>query len=517
MQITDKIQALKPHQALLSTSKIGLEKEGLRVANKGGIAHTPHPKSFGSALTHPYITTDFSESLLELITPADSINANLKFLSDTQHFVYQHLEHNETLWTQSMPCVIRGETSIDLAQYGPSNLGTMKTVYRRGLGCRYGRTMQVIAGVHFNYSYDLKFWQAYQSILNDKQTLQDFINQHYMGLVRNLLRFGWLVVYLFGASPAVCASFLRHYHQHSLQPLTTGSLYEPFATSLRMGDIGYQNSQEDKIGVKANYNSLSHYTNSLQLAMQTPCEDYLKFNQKKNGQYQQLNANLLQIENEYYTSVRPKQTPVGLEKSIDALNKRGIGYIELRSLDINPLTPLGVDKPQLQFLESLFLFCLLNPSPAISSSEQVAIDTNTNLVAHQGRDPLLKLNHQDQQISLKSWGATLCQDIKQVSVLLSKSHSDCVDLMAKRLDNTHLTPSQIMIDKMQSKQISFFDLSKKLSLKYQTSYQDKVINQAHFDQLTQHTLTANIKQKVLEQDKQPFDEYLHHYLYGTVM
>ena len=193
----------------LAKSKIGLEKESLRVMSEGGIAQTPHPAALGSALTHPLITTDFSEALTELVTPpCDSVAEVIQSLDDIQNFIYRNLD-DEILWATSMPCVVAGETSIPLARYGTSNAAQMKTAYRRGLGLRYGRAMQVIAGVHFNYSFSDEFWRLYQQLLNNDGPLQDFISEQYMGLVRNLLRYGWLVPYLFGASPAVCKSFLN--------------------------------------------------------------------------------------------------------------------------------------------------------------------------------------------------------------------------------------------------------------------------------------------------------------------
>ena len=142
----------------LATSKIGLEKESLRVLPEGGIAQTPHPVAWGSPLTHPMITTDFSEALAELVTPpCESVTEVIQSLDDIQNFIYRSLD-NEILWATSMPCVVAGETSIPLAKYGSSNAAQMKTAYRRGLGLRYGRAMQVIAGVHFNYSFSDEFW-----------------------------------------------------------------------------------------------------------------------------------------------------------------------------------------------------------------------------------------------------------------------------------------------------------------------------------------------------------------------
>ena len=192
----------------LQGRKVGLEKESLRVAVGGSIAQTPHPEGLGSALTHPSITTDYSEALLELVTPPfEHFNQTLQFLDDTHRFVYSQLD-NEILWAASMPCVIDGDAGIPIAEYGSSNRAKMKTVYRRGLGHRYGRMMQAIAGVHYNYSYPDEFWKLYQSLLGDQRDRQTFISESYIGMVRNLQRFGWLVPYLFGTSPAICASFV---------------------------------------------------------------------------------------------------------------------------------------------------------------------------------------------------------------------------------------------------------------------------------------------------------------------
>ena len=306
----------------LSASKIGLEKESLRVSPEGGISQAPHPIAWGSALTHPQITTDFSEALTELVTPpCNSVVEVIQSLDDIQTFVYRNLD-DEILWATSMPCVVAGETSIPLARYGSSNAAQMKTVYRRGLGLRYGRAMQVIAGVHFNYSFSDAFWKRYQQLLDNSDDLQDFISDQYMGVVRNLLRYGWLVPYLFGASPAVCKSFLNG-QRTILQEFNSNTYYEPYATSLRLGDIGYQNNKEDLAGIKACYDSLDAYVESMQCAINTPFDGYQDIGVKVDGVYQQLNTNILQIENEYYSSVRPKQIVQGDEKPSTALKKKG--------------------------------------------------------------------------------------------------------------------------------------------------------------------------------------------------
>ena len=384
---------------LLSRGMVGLEKESLRVAREGGIARSPHPASLGSALTHPWITTDYSEALLELVTPpfAD-YQASLDFMRDLHVYVYRHLE-DEILWSTSMPCILAGEENIPIATYGSSNAGRMKYIYRVGLGNRYGRVMQVIAGVHYNYSFADEFWPMYGEMLGGGWDLRSFRDWHYMGLIRNLQRVGWLVPYLFGASPAVCKSFFNG-KPTRLDVFDDTTYYEPYATSLRLGDIGYQNKREEGVGVKACYDDLGAYVTSLEKAISTPGFLWEEIGVKKAGEYRQLNANILQIENEYYSSIRPKQIPRGMEKPSLALRRRGISYVELRSLDVNAYHPLGVNEGQIRFLESLLLYCLLADSPPISLPERREIDRNLLQVAHRGRDPLLKLLRNGREVPL---------------------------------------------------------------------------------------------------------------------
>ena len=242
--------ARAPLGGCLQDNLIGLEKESLRVSPSGRVATTPHPHGLGSALTHPYITTDFSEALLEAVTPAMTDKREvLDFLRDLHVVVHRHLD-DELLWATSMPCALEGAASIPLAEYGSSNAAQMKTAYRRGLGNRYGRVMQVIAGVHYNYSFSEAFWPLYQQLEGEGGDPGRFRSEAYMAAIRNLQRYGWLVPFLFGASPAVCKTFVQD-SSTDLEELDPYSYYYPFATSLRMGDIGYQNRQTAGTGMKA--------------------------------------------------------------------------------------------------------------------------------------------------------------------------------------------------------------------------------------------------------------------------
>jgi len=500
----------------LSTSKIGLEKESLRVSTEGGISQTPHPAAWGSPLTSPQITTDFSEALAELITPpCDSVSEVIQSLDDIQNFIYRHLD-NELLWATSMPCVVAGETSIPLAKYGSSNAAQMKTTYRRGLGLRYGRAMQVIAGVHFNYSFSEKFWLYYQKQLKNNDNYQDFVSEQYMGLVRNLLRYGWLVPYLFGASPAVCKSFLNG-KRTLLQEFNNNTFYEPYATSLRLGDIGYQNNKEDIAGIKACYDSVDAYVKSMQCAINTPNAIFEEIGVKVNGEYQQLNANILQIENEYYSTVRPKQIVQGDEKPSTALNERGIAYVELRSLDVNALDPHGINSEQLHFLEVFMLFCLLQPSPALSQSEISAIDENLLLVAHQGRKPDLDLLRGDEKIRLQDWASELCNEMKEVANLLDQAnycenYFSSVKSQIASVFDPELTPSARMIANMKEHDEGFYHYAQRMSKHHCQYYKNQSLSNSKIQFFEDMASDSLKNQKQLEtNDKISFDEYLENY------
>ena len=505
-------------KSIFSQNLIGLEKETLRVNEQGSLAQTAHPIKLGSALTHPHITTDYSEALLEIVTPPfNDIKGVLKFLGDTQCFIYNQLE-GELLWATSMPCVVAGETSIPLAKYGTSNSGLMKTVYRRGLGHRYGRVMQVIAGVHFNFSFSEKFWPVFFEMAGKdyKGSEQELISEAYFALLRNLQRFGWLVPYLFGASPAVCKSFLQG-KETNLEQFNDTTYYEQYATSLRMGDIGYQNNKESEVGVSADYNSLEKYINSLQHAIETPCPEYEKIGFEVDGQYQQLNSNILQIENEYYSTVRPKQIANKNEMPIEALRKRGVRYVELRSLDVNAFHPLGIDEEQLYFLETFMLFSLVHESPPINPDEKKEIDQNEMLAAHQGRDPDLRLTRNGENISIKEWGSEIIAAMQGFAALLdevheTKDYSSSLETQKQAIDDPECTPSAKMLNEMKEHGEGFYQHAMRMSQQHHETFIQQELSEDvsnFYSELTSTSLAQQVKME--QEDTLPFATFLDKY------
>ncbi len=501
---------------LLRGGLIGLEKEGLRVSSRGCISQQPHPVGLGSPLTNRYLTTDYSEALTEIITPPSSDRTEpLRFLFDAHHFVYRQLG-DEILWATSMPCVVEGEAGIPIAEYGNSNAGQMKTVYRRGLGHRYGRIMQVIAGVHFNYSLPTEFWAHYQLLEGDERPSQEFISEAYFGMLRNLQRVGWMIPYLFGASPAVCKSFLGG-RPTSLQAFDEHTYYEPYATSLRMGDIGYQNSKEEGTGIKASYDCLDAYVETLSRAIETLCPIYQAIGVKVDGQYEQLNANILQIENEYYSTVRPKQIPEMMEKPIHALKRRGVRYVELRSLDVNPFHPLGIAEEQVFFVEALMLLCLLQESPTITVAEQKAIDWNELATAHEGRDPQLKLKRNGGEMALRDWGLELCDALQPICELLDeelaeKPYQASLTLQRSCLMDAEKTPSARMLAEMRDRDESFFDFAQRKSKQHQRYFMQQGHGLEDQCLLEQEAADSWRRQREIEAaDRIGFDEFLSEY------
>jgi len=502
---------------LLNRCLVGLEKEALRVTPEGRVAPTPHPQGLGSALTHPHVTTDFSEALVELVTPAlASPQEVLEFLRHLHLFVYQHVGQ-ELLWSASMPCVLGGGADIPLARYGSSNAAEMKTVYRRGLGNRYGRVMQIIAGVHFNFSLPEAVWPLLQAGegASTNHCVKAYRDARYMGMVRNLQRLGWIVPYLFGASPAVCKSFVKD-PSTDLQSFDATTFYYPYATSLRMGDIGYQNRQEEGTGLKANYDSLDTYTRCLAWAIQTPCPHYESIGVKANGRWEQLSDHVLQIENEYYSTVRPKQPTDWMEYPTLALRRRGVRYVELRSVDVNLFEPLGVNLEQLRFLTSLMLYCLAIPSPVIRPQERRWIDANEVLAAHRGREKGLMLQRVGGAVSLRDWGAEVLDAMEPLAECLDGGgrgeYGAALRAQRAKMADPDATPSARILAAMRESGEGFAEFARRLTEHHRGEFQGHRLDPARQADFERLALESHARQAQIEaSDDCDFDTFLTRY------
>lgn len=481
--------------SLLEQCLHGIERECLRVDADGQLALTPHPATLGSALTHPQITTDYSESLLEFITPAERDPAQtLADLERTHRFASGKLaQDGQYLWSPSMPCALPEEEQIPIARYGDSHIGRLKYVYRQGLALRYGKTMQCIAGIHYNFSLPEALWPLLQQDEGDTSNPRDYQSVRYIAQIRNFRRYSWLLMYLFGASPALDAGFLRG-RPHQLQQLDEHSLYLPHATSLRMSDLGYQSTAQ--AGLTPCYNNLASYTDSLRQAVATPYPAYVAIGSKRDGEWLQLNTNVLQIENEYYSSIRPKRVTHSGERPIQALMARGVQYVEVRCLDINPFLPLGIDLVEARFLDAFLLYCALQDSPALAGGECQACTDNFLSVVKEGRRPGLQLQRDGQAVELQAWAHALLDDIQHLASLLDQSHggtdhSDALAAQRAKVDDPSLTPSAQVLAELASTGESFTQFAlrqSKVHAEYFRSQPLDAAEQAEEEALVQRSL-----------------------------
>lgn len=474
----------------LSGMQRGIEKEGLRMRPDGFLADTPHPKALGSKLTHPFITTDYSESLLELITdPKATPKETLSMLRQLHVLVYQALEGGELMWPLSMPCMLASDDKdIPLADYGSSNIGKLKTLYRSGLGVRYGRRMQTIAGLHYNLSFGDELFQAWQDASATESSasadLTAFKNDKYLALIRNFKRMTGLVLYLLGASPSVCPCFLTG-REHNLVLLNDKTYYQPQGTSLRMGKLGYTNSVQEHLDIR--YNNLPEYIKGLRSAIGTPHDTFAAMGvDDEKGDPIQINDHILQIENEYYSPIRPKQVSEREESPTEALERRGIAYVEFRAIDLDPYSDVGIRLSSACFLEVLALYCLLSPSPELFPEEEERLAAMVELVVNHGRDPHLQIPTTTGEQAFAEWMQQHLDHMLPLAALLDEHHGGndyrtALALMLGKVSNPNLTLSaQVEND------------SKRLGSTWQLGY---TLACQHRDLLLAQTLSPNARAK----------------------
>ena len=500
MSLLDRLRAVTDVQIM--GMRCGIEKESLRAQPSGALALTPHPAALGSALTHPSITTDFSESQVELVTAAHtSIKAAIDELTQIHQFTYRTMRDlgDEMLWVSSMPCGLPTDETIPIGRYGSSNVGRAKSVYRMGLSHRYGRRMQTISGIHYNWS------------------LPGVSSEQYFSLIRNFRRHAFLLLYLFGASPAVCSSFVAG-RDHELQKLTDTTMYMPHGTSLRMGRLGYQSDAQSSLAVS--YNSLEGYAASLQDALTRPYPAYKKVGvQNPGGDYNQLDTSLLQIENEFYGTIRPKRVIFQGERPLHALRERGVEYIEVRLMDLDPFIAVGITPQTMRFIDVFLLYCLLTESQPDSPEEIAALARNQHRTAARGREPGLLLERGGEEQTLTSWGAEVLMQCAPIAARLDVVHgtneySAAVAAAQAALGDPSTLPSTRVLATMQQEHNnSFVHFIRAQSEKARNALLDLPFSdaqQSNFEALSARSIEA---QKQLEAlDTMPFEIYRQQYV-----
>lgn len=504
-----RLASLGQNQPVLKGILRGIEKEGLRVDEHGALATTPHPSVLGSALTNSRVTTDYSEALLELITGThDSVGSLLAELEDTHRFVAQQMQH-ELIWNQSMPALLPSEAQIPIAWYGTSNTGMLKHVYRRGLAERYGKAMQCIAGVHYNFSLPDQLWDLMGT---EGATPEERRSKGYLALIRNFTRHSWLLMYLFGASPAVSKSFMQGI-DHPLQEFDTDTLYAPYATSLRMSDLGYHNKAQSDLQLC--YNDLETFLERLYGAVTTPWPDYARIGTHRDGEWIQLNTNILQIENEFYSNIRPKRTTSRCERPATALAERGVQYIEVRCLDIDPTSPIGISATTSRFMDAFLLFCAVEES-SLFPNNGYCRDSHDNfgLVAKEGRKPGLVLVKQNKPISLADWGEELLERLLPYAGLLDATHggtkyAESIAAQHGKIRDSQQTPSARLLQQLRDQGMSLHDYSLKQSQQHRDALRAQPLGAASLQEYKDVASASIAEQKRLEEtDTESFDSYV---------
>ena len=492
----------------------GIEREALRITPSGSLAQTDHPEAFGSPLTHPSITTDFSEAQLELITGVhQNVESCIQELAEIHTFIHHQLEE-ELLWPASMPCGISNETTIPIARFGRSNAARFKEIYREGLGHRYGRVMQTISGIHYNYSIPEAIWDVLAKV-DGTSSNQAARNDGYLRLIRNFRKNSWLLIYLFGASPAVCASFLRN-KEHNLQSLDASTCYLPFATSLRMGPLGYQ-SEEQRLH-RVVYDSLPEFIDSMIPALTQAHPRYARIGIRAGDEYNQLTDALLQVEAELYATIRAKRKSQPGERALVALRRRGIEYVEVRCLDADPFEPLGINANTARFMDVFLLHSLLSSNEGESEAQSAHnLDNQANTV-HSGRDPELKLIAPDGPRKLVKWARDILEECIEVAALIDEVNSEVdsrsiVEQQIEKVKDVTHTPAarlhRLMVDRKQP----FASLGLEMAFEHhETMMQSSLSNerQSHFEKLARQSVVD--REDVETSDTMSFEAYLADYL-----
>ena len=443
----------------------GIERESLRVDENGNISQKNHPQNLGSPLTNKDITTDFAEALLELVTPTfESPEELFAYLNLLHKFVYSEIGE-EILWNFSMPCAFKNEKEIRIAEYGNSNSGMLKHIYRKGLRLRYGSIMQCVSGIHYNFSLTKDSWK-----ILDKNSDQDYINERYLGAIRNIKRNFWFILEQFGASPLMHKSYLYE-REHSLKKYNSNDLFLPYATSLRMSDVGYQSNIQDSL--KISYNNLDEFINTLIKGIKTPIKKFKDIGMFDNaGIAQQISMGILQIENELYDIVRPKRSGPSGSRPSTLLKTEGIEYLELRGIDINPFIPEGIDINKIKLLDIYIIHSLVSESPYMSDEEIKEIKTNQKTMVSEGRLKNTMLSKNGDLVSLTELRKIFLSELEQTAKALDEYFDGYLDSFYSEMSKSEL-PSEKILSDMEAEGFEFQNYgliqSKKIADEFKSS------------------------------------------------
>ena len=440
----------------------GIERESLRVDHKGRISQKDHPENLGSSLTSKDITTDFAEALIEFVTPTfESAEALHEHLNLLHRFLYTEMD-KEILWNFSMPCSFQNEREIRIAEYGESNSGMLKHIYRKGLRLRYGSIMQCVSGIHYNFSISHGSWKSLNKNLN-----QDFVNERYLGAIRNIKRNFWFLLERLGASPIANESYL-YGREHTLDKHNEDDLFLPNATSLRMSEVGYQSSIQDSLEIS--YNNLNEFVDAIVRGIKTPVKDFEDIGLfDADGVAQQISTGILQIENELYDIIRPKRAGPSGSRPATLLKESGIEYLELRGIDVNPFIPEGIDANKMKLLDIYIIHSLISESPFISRDEIEEIKVNQRVMVRNGRAKDVRLIRNGVLVPLSEIRNIYLDELEQTAKALEEYSEGYLSAFNSEMSLDHL-PSEKIMQELESSNLSFQDYGLEQSKKIAQSF-----------------------------------------------
>ncbi|WP_270550420.1 bifunctional glutamate--cysteine ligase GshA/glutathione synthetase GshB [Clostridium perfringens] len=435
-------------------ANFGLEKENVRVTERGNLALTPHPKAFGDRENNPYIKTDFSESQLEMVTPiCNTLEEVYSFICNLNKVVsLEIMKNGEFLWPQSNPPILPREEEISIAKLSNRE----DELYRENLSYKYGKKKQVISGIHYNFSFKEEFIKLLYKELKVKKDFREFKDDIYLRMARNFQKYHWLLIYLTGASPVFHESYIDEIKEEG-EKLGEDSYYIKDDTSLRNSSYGYKNKKDYYVS----YNSIEEYASDIK-------------NLVKDKEIQSIK--------EYYNPIRLKS--LGSEDMLESLLNKGIDYLEVRLLDLDPLSVQGVNKETLYLVHLFMIYTLLKENKEITYKDQEEFFKNHDMVSLKGRNEEAVIHENGIPVLLKDKGREILSEMDEIVEILfsnNEKFKNVIKRALEKINNPHDTISEKLIKDI--KEEGYINFHMRLAKEYLNNFKNKEFNLVGYEDL----------------------------------
>lgn len=435
-------------------ANFGLEKENVRVTESGNLALTPHPKAFGDREKNAYIKTDFSESQLEMVTPVcNTLEEVYSFICNLNKVVsLEIMKNGEFLWPQSNPPILPREEEIPIAKLSNRE----DELYRENLSYKYGKKKQVISGIHYNFSFKEEFIKLLYKELKVEKDFREFKDDIYLRMARNFQKYHWLLIYLTGASPVFHESYIEEIKEEG-EKLGEDSYYIKDDTSLRNSSYGYKNKKDYYVS----YNSIEEYASDIK-------------NLVKDKEIQSIK--------EYYNPIRLKS--LGSEDMLESLLHKGIDYLEVRLLDLDPLSIQGVSKETLYLVHLFMIYTLLKENKEITYKDQEEFFKNHDMVALKGRNEEVVIHENGVPVLLKDKGREILSEMDEIVEILFSNNEEFKNVIKRALEkinNPHDTISEKLIKDI--KEEGYINFHMRLAKEYLNNFKNKEFNLIGYEDL----------------------------------